>query len=167
MVALERLRAARLARRRGVDVGDAVRVGPGVRVEVARGARLTLEDGCMIGSGTRVLVRAGAVVIGAGAKLGEDCRIVAHERVALGAGCVLGPQAAVMDAEPATADAEMPVRLQGLLRAPVTIGANAVLGPGAVVLAGATVPDGARLGARTVTPSTRRSAVSGHPEARS
>jgi UDP-3-O-[3-hydroxymyristoyl] glucosamine N-acyltransferase len=145
------LRAALLARRPGVTVDGTVRVGRGVRVEVAPGARLWLGDGCVLGAGSRVLVRGGAVRIGAGTRLDDDCRVVAHAGVTIGSRCVLGPQAAVMDAEPETGEVEVPVRLQGLAAAPVVIGDGVVMGPGAVVLAGACVPDGTVLGARTVT----------------
>jgi maltose O-acetyltransferase len=145
------LRAARLARREGVTFEGAVEVGRGVRVELARGARLALGDGCVLGAGTRVLVRGGEVRIGAGTHLGDDCRIVAHAGVTIGARCRLGPQAAIMDAEHQIRDPELPIRAQGLRAARVTIGDDVILGPGAVVLAGARVADGAVLGARTVT----------------
>jgi acetyltransferase-like isoleucine patch superfamily enzyme len=143
--------AALLARRRGVTVDGTVRVGHGVRVEVAPGVRLWLGDGCVLGAGSRVLVRGGTVRIGAGTRLDDGCRVVAHAGVTIGSRCVLGPQAAVMDAEPETGEVEVPLRLQGLAAEAVVIGDGVVVGPGAVVLAGACVPDGTVLGARTVT----------------
>jgi maltose O-acetyltransferase len=145
------LRAALLARRPGVTLEGTVRIGRGVRIEVARGARLWLGDGCVLGAGSRVLVRGGSVRIGPGAQLDDDCRVVAHAGVTIGSRCVLGPQAAVMDSEPVIGEVEVPVRLQGLAAVPVVIGDGVVVGPGAVVLAGASVPDGTVLGARTVT----------------
>jgi UDP-3-O-[3-hydroxymyristoyl] glucosamine N-acyltransferase len=152
------LRAALLARRPGVTLDGRVRLGRGVKVEVARGARLWLGDGCVLGAGSRVLVRGGTVRIGAGTRLDDDCRVVAHARVTIGERCVLGPQAAVMDAEPEIGEVEVPVRLQGLAAVPVVIGDGVVLGPGAVVLAGARVADGTVLGPRTVTgPALSRS----------
>jgi acetyltransferase-like isoleucine patch superfamily enzyme len=131
------LRAALLARRPGVTLEGTVRIGRGVRIEVARGARLWLGDGCVLGAGSRVLVRGGSVRIGPGAQLDDDCRVVAHAGVTIGSRCVLGPQAAVMDSEPVIGE--------------VVIGDGVVLGPGAVVLAGARVADATVLGARTVT----------------
>ena len=145
------LRAALLARRSGVTVDGTVRVGRGVRVEVARGAQLWLGDGCVLGAGSRVLVRGGSVRIGAGTRLDDGCRVVAHTGVTIGSRCVLGPQVAVMDAEPEIGEVEVPVRLQGLAASPVVIGNGVLVGPGAVVLAGARVSDGMVLGARTVT----------------
>jgi acetyltransferase-like isoleucine patch superfamily enzyme len=131
------LRAALLARRPGVTLEGTVRIGRGVRIEVGRGARLSLGDGCVLGAGSRVLVRGGSVRIGSGTRFDDDCRLVAHAGVTIGSRCVLGPQAAVMDAEPEIGE--------------VVIGDGVVLGPGAVVLAGARVADGTVLGARTVT----------------
>ena len=145
------LRAALLARRPGVTLEGTVRIGRGVRIEVARGAQLWLGDGCVLGAGSRVLVRGGSVRIGPGAQLDDDCRVVAHAGVTIGSRCVLGPQAAVMDSEPEIGEVDVPVRLQGLAAVPVVIGDGVVVGPGAVVLGGASVPDGTVLGARTVT----------------
>jgi acetyltransferase-like isoleucine patch superfamily enzyme len=156
------VRAALLARRAGVVAARGVRVGRGVRVQLARGARLELGEGCSLGDRTTVLVHGGTVSIGAGTTLGEGCRLVAHAGIAIGSGCVLGPQAAVMDAEQRVADPETPVRLQGIESAPVRIGDGAVLGPGAVVLAGADVPARAVLGARTITAMSQGAA--GRPE---
>jgi len=153
------LRAALLARRRGVVAGRAVRVGRGVRVELAPGARLRLGDGCVLGPGTRVVVRGGTVSIGAGAELGDGCRLVAHAGITIGPRCILGPQVAVLDADESHDDPETPIRLQPLRVEPVEIGAGAVLGPGAAVLPGAIVAPGARLGARTVTTGPARAGM--------
>jgi acetyltransferase-like isoleucine patch superfamily enzyme len=89
---------------------------------------------------------------------------VCHAAVRVDDGAVLGPQSAVMDTEHVADDVELPVRVQGVTAAPVSIGAGAVVGPGAVVLAGADVAPGAVLAARTVTggpDESRRPAV--HP----
>jgi UDP-3-O-[3-hydroxymyristoyl] glucosamine N-acyltransferase len=145
------LRAALLARRPRVTLDGTVQIGRGVRIEVARGARLWLGDGCVLGAGSRVLVRGGSVRIGPGTRLDDDCRVVAHAGVTIGSRCVLGPQAAVVDSEPEFGEVEVPVRLQGLAAVPVVIGDGVVVGAGAVVLGGASVPDGTVLGARTVT----------------
>jgi acetyltransferase-like isoleucine patch superfamily enzyme len=155
------LRAALLARRRDVTAGRGLHVGRGVRVEVATGGRLELGEDCTLGDRTTVLVRGGVVRIGAGTTLGDGCRLVAHAGIAIGTGCVLGPQAAVMDAEQRVADHETPLRLQGVASAPVRIGDRAVLGPGAVVLAGSVVASGAVLGARTVTGPARPARAAG------
>jgi maltose O-acetyltransferase len=108
-------------------------------------------DRCVLGADSRLVVRGGVLRLGAGVVLGDRCRLVVHAGVTLGDGCVLGPQAAVIDAARSFQDADAPIRHQPLGAAPVSIGAGVVLEPGAVVLAGAIVADGAVLGARSVT----------------
>jgi acetyltransferase-like isoleucine patch superfamily enzyme len=142
------LRARLLGLRRGVAVAR------DVRVEVARGASLVVGEGCSLGPGVRILVRGGTLRLGSAVRLEDGCRLVCQAGIDVGDGAVLGPQSAVMDAEPSTGDVQLPVRVQGVAAAPVTIGAGAVLGPGAVVLAGARVAPGAVLAARTVTRAT-------------
>jgi acetyltransferase-like isoleucine patch superfamily enzyme len=145
------VRALLLGLRPGVQLGRAVRVERGVRVEVARGARLEVGDRCVLGADSRLVVRDGVLRLGAGVVIGEGCRLVVHAGATLGDGCVLGPQAAVIDAAHSFEDVDTPIRRQPLAAAPVVIGARVVFEPGAAVLAGAVVPDGAVLGARSVT----------------
>ena len=85
-----------------------------------------------------------------GARLGARCAIACRERVTLGARCVLGDEVVVMDFDHGTADAERPVRLQGLLSGPVAVGEDARLDDAVVVLRGTSVGPGARVTTRSV-----------------
>src|SRR4051812_14523088 len=68
-----------LARLRGRRAGARnAAIGRGVVLDVAPGARLELGDGCAIGAGTRLHVRAGTVRIGPRAVVGERCALAAH-----------------------------------------------------------------------------------------
>ena len=145
------LRARLLGLRRGVAVAGGVTVARGARIEVARGASLSIGAGSHLGPGVRILVRGGAVRLGSSVRLEDGSRLVCHAAVRVGDGAVLGPQSAVMDPEHLVDDVELPVRVQGVTAAPVSIGAGAVVGPGAVVLAGADVAPRAVLAPRTVT----------------
>jgi acetyltransferase-like isoleucine patch superfamily enzyme len=119
--------------------------------DVAPGATLTIAPDAVVGAGSRFHVHEGAtVVVGAGTRFGERCVVAAHERVEIGAGCVLGDNATVMDFEPGAADPERPIREQGLVTAPVRIGDRAILDRGACVLAGATIAPGARVATHSV-----------------
>jgi acetyltransferase-like isoleucine patch superfamily enzyme len=126
-----------------------VRIGRGVRFHLAPGARVTLEDRCEIGAGTRFHIE-GAVRIGSGARLGERCVIAAHERIEVGDGARLDDEVVLIDFDHDLADVERPVRLQGLLSAPVIIGERARVAAGATVLRGVVVGAGARVEARGV-----------------
>ena len=113
----------------GVSVDPTARLGAGVRLDV-------------IGDGT--------IAIGAQAVLGDRCTFVAHAGISVGAAARLGDGVMVVDFDHVTADAEAPIRLQGLVAAPVTIGARAVIGHGASLLRGVTVGEGAEVGAHAV-----------------
>jgi acetyltransferase-like isoleucine patch superfamily enzyme len=112
-----------------------VSVEPGVRVRVARGARVVLEDGARLREGCRIEANGGTVRVGPGAVLGARSVLVAEAGIDLGTGCVVGDWAMIADAEPTFADPERPVRLQPLRAAPVRIGDGARIGVHAVVQA--------------------------------
>jgi acetyltransferase-like isoleucine patch superfamily enzyme len=115
-------------------------------LDVAPTGTLTIAPDVVLGEGCRFHVGAGGtVVVGAGTRLGERCVIAAHERVEIGAGCVFGDTATVMDFEPVDADPERPIREQGLRTAPVTIGDGAIVDRGACVPAGAAIAPGTRV----------------------
>jgi acetyltransferase-like isoleucine patch superfamily enzyme len=110
-------------------------VEPGVRVRVARGARVVLEDGARLREGCRIEANGGTVRVGPGAVLGARSVVVAEAGIDLGTGCVVGDWAMIADAEPTFADPEQPVRFQRLRAEPVRIGDGARIGVHAVVQA--------------------------------
>jgi len=123
----------------GVEREPGVQLGRAVRFTVAPGARVVLERGCRIGDGSRFEVAAGEVRVGAGVRLGERCVVSACERIEIGAGVHAGDDVLLTDTTRAIADVERPLRLQGLLSAPVVIGEGAKLGARSCVLPGVTV----------------------------
>jgi acetyltransferase-like isoleucine patch superfamily enzyme len=86
------------------------------------------------------------VRIAAGATLGERCRLIAHERIEIGAGAVLGDEAVAVDFDHRYDDAERPVRLQGITTAPISVGANARIGARTAIQRGVAIGDGADVG---------------------
>ena len=140
---VDRLRLALVPR---VRAGHGVALGRDVRFDVAPGAQVVLGDGCSLDERTRVIVRGGRVRLGAGAILGERVTIVAHAGVTIGPRAVLGEGAGIVDCNHAFDDVELPIRLQPLRAAPVTIGADARIGLGASILPGVSVGDGALVG---------------------
>ena len=144
-----RVTFARLRTHGRVRAEGRVRLGAGVRFHLAPGAVVTLEDRCDIGAGTRFHVH-GEARIGAGAHLGERCVVAAHERVEVQAGAMLDDEVVLIDFDHDIADAERPIREQGLVTAPVVIGERAMLAAGATVLRGVVVGAGARVQPRGV-----------------
>jgi acetyltransferase-like isoleucine patch superfamily enzyme len=133
-----RLRA-RLAVLRGrgrVVAGPGVTVGRGVVWEVARGARLVLEDGCAIGEGTRFHVTGGVLRLGPGTVLGDRCVFRIAAGADLGAGCRLADEAVLLDSG----------SLAGAV-APIVLGERVRVGSRTVVHGGSRIGDGAQVAA--------------------
>jgi acetyltransferase-like isoleucine patch superfamily enzyme len=142
------LRLARLllAARGRLDVHGTVQVERGVRVAVASGARVVLEDGCVLGAGCRIEAAGGIVRIGPGALIGSRALLVSLTGIDVGAGCVVGEWATIADHEPTYEDPERPTRLQPLRTAAVRLGDGARIGAHAALLAGATIAPGEVVG---------------------
>lgn len=118
--------------------------------DVTDGGVLEIAPDAVIGAGTRFHVRGARVTIGAGARLGERCVILAHAGVEIGAGAVLGDDVVLVDFAHRHDDPETPVRHQGLVARPIRIGAGAVIGHRAVIEAGTLVTQGASIAATTL-----------------
>jgi acetyltransferase-like isoleucine patch superfamily enzyme len=140
----------RRTREAGVRRGSDVVVGRGVRLQANPGAEIVLGDGCRIGDGTRIVVQAGSVRLGAGAVLGERCTVVAHSGVTIGARARLGDGAVIVDFDHVFEDVERPIRVQPLKSTPVAIGDGARIGLGASILRGVCVGAGAIVEPRAV-----------------
>ncbi len=125
-------------------------IGPGVTFDVGGAARIVIEDGAVVGAGTRIHARAGEVRVGAGTVLGERCVILAHAGVEIGAGCDLGAEVVLVDFEHRHDDVERPTREQALAAAPIRIGADARIGVRAVIERGARIAPGGTVPAQTV-----------------
>ncbi len=126
-----------------VRIARSVRIGHGAVIKVDRGGMLEIGPGARVGAGARILVRSGRVSIGARAQLRERASLVALQEIAVGAGASLEEMSVVMDFAPPSGGAvDVPLRRQGVVTAPVSVGAGAVIGAKAVLEAGASVAEG-------------------------
>lgn len=151
------LRLAWLRARGRVEVRGRPRLERGVRIAVAPGARVVLEDGCRLGERCRIEARGGTVRIGPRALIGERSILVALAGIDVGADSAVGAWAALTDAEPTYADPERPTRLQPLRAVPIRIGDRARVGPHTALLPGAAIAPGAMVGAYEVVDAAPRS----------
>jgi acetyltransferase-like isoleucine patch superfamily enzyme len=147
----DRLAAFRLARLRIAARGRLAtrgrpRIERGVRVSITRGARVVLEDGCLLGEGCRIEAAGGTIRIGPDTQIGPRALLVALAGIEIGAGCVVGEWALIADHEPTYEDPERPTRLQPLHAGKVRVGDGARIGAHASVPAGATVAPGEVVG---------------------
>ena len=129
-----------------------MKLGRNVSFDITPGASLSLGDGVTIGPGTRFDIAGDgtAVDVGAGTTLGRRCVVAARRGITVGERCHLGDEVVLMDFDHASADPERPVREQGLVTGPVTIGDGAVLDDTVVVLHGTIVGAGAHVTTRAL-----------------
>src|SRR5918997_4792690 len=125
-------------------------VGPGVKFEIGRDAKLRLGRWCWIGHGSKVRVHEGEASIGAKTVLGQECTISAFQHVAIGRECIVADRAMLIDFDHGVVETERPIRLQGIYKRDVRVGHNVWVGYGACILRGATGGDNALVGTLTV-----------------
>jgi acetyltransferase-like isoleucine patch superfamily enzyme len=125
-------------------------VGPGVKLEIRRGARLFLGRWSWIGHGCKIRVHEGEVHIGAKTVLGQECTISAYQHVSIGRECVIADRVMLIDFDHGVVDVELPIRLQGIYKRDVDVGHNVWIGYGTCVLRGVRVGDNAILGTSAV-----------------
>jgi acetyltransferase-like isoleucine patch superfamily enzyme len=141
-----RLARLRLAARGRLEVRGSIHVERRVRIAIAPGARVVLEDGCLLGEGCRIEAAGGTVRVGPGTQVGARALLVALAGIDVGAGCTIGEWAMIADHEPTFEDPERPTRLQPMHAEPMRLGDGARIGAHAALLAGATVAPGEAVG---------------------
>ena len=138
----------RLGRRLKLD-GPAF-VGPGCQLEVGPNAVLELGRWSWIGHGSKIRCHEGAVSFGAKTVMGQECTISAFQHVSIGRECVIADRVMLIDFDHSTADADTPIRLQGIYKRDVRVGHNVWIGYGACVLRGCSVGENAVIGTNAV-----------------
>jgi acetyltransferase-like isoleucine patch superfamily enzyme len=125
-------------------------VGPGVKLEIGRGATIRLGRWSWIGHGTKIRAHEGVVEIGAKTVLGQECTISSFQHVSIGRECVVADRVMLIDFDHGVVETERPIRLQGIYKRDVNVGSNCWIGYGACILRGVTVGDNAIIGTSTV-----------------
>jgi acetyltransferase-like isoleucine patch superfamily enzyme len=125
-------------------------VGPGVTLQVGRGARIVLGRWSWVGHGTKIRAHEGEVRIGAKTVIGQECTISAFQHVSIGRECVVADRVMLIDFDHGITEVERPVRLQGIYKREVRVGHNCWIGYGACILRGVTVGDNSVIGTSAV-----------------
>ena len=125
-------------------------VGPGVKLEIGRGAVVRLGRWCWIGHGTKIRAHEGDVAIGAKSVLGQECTISAFQSVSIGRECIVADRVMLIDFDHGVVEVERPIRLQGIYKRDVRVGNNCWIGYGACILRGVTVGDNSVIGTSAV-----------------
>jgi acetyltransferase-like isoleucine patch superfamily enzyme len=125
-------------------------VGPGVTLEIGKGAKLHLGRWAWIGHGTKIRAHEGEVHIGAKTVMGQECTISSFQHVSIGRECIVADRVMLIDFDHGVVEVDRPVREQGIYKRDVRVGNNVWMGYGASVLRGVTVGDNAIVGTSTV-----------------
>lgn len=145
-----RLAALRL-KHPDVVVQGMVFLGRGVEVVTRPGyGRIVLGRWVHLGDGNRLRAHEGTLTIGDKCVLGRDNTFNCYLDVELGAGCIISDWVYVGDFDHVADDVTVPIKDQGLAKAPVRIGPDVWIGVKASVLRGTEVGRGSVLAAHTV-----------------
>ncbi len=164
---------ARLAWRRLTPTGRRMALdgmlflGSRVTIQIGRTAHVRFGRWVWIGHGTKIRCHEGEVSIGDKTVLGQECTISAFQLVSIGEQCILADRVMLIDFDHNVAEAERPIRVQGIYKRDTRVGSNVWIGHGAQILRGVTVGDNAIIGtSAVVTRDVAANAVVGGAPAR-
>jgi acetyltransferase-like isoleucine patch superfamily enzyme len=125
-------------------------VCPGVKLEIGRGATLSIGRWAWLGHGCKIRVHEGQASIGAKTVIGQECTISAYQHVSIGRECIVADRVMLIDFDHGVTEVERPIRAQGIYKRDVRVGHNVWIGYGACILRGVTVGDNAVIGTSAV-----------------
>jgi acetyltransferase-like isoleucine patch superfamily enzyme len=128
-------------------------VGPGVKFEIGRQARVALGRWSWIGHGCKIRVHEGELSIGAKSVLGQECTISTYQHISIGRECIIADRVMMIDFDHGMVEVERPIREQGIYKRDVNIGHNVWIGYGACILRGVNVGDNSVIGTNAVVPA--------------
>lgn len=146
------VRLLRLRRRHpSIILQGMVFLGRRVELEVRPGyGRLILGGWVHIGDGTALRSHEGTLRVGDKTVFGRNTIVNSYLDVEIGPGALISDFVYIGDFDHRTDDVKLPIKDQGIVKAPVRIGAGCWLGVKATVLRGCSVGDGAVVGANSV-----------------
>jgi acetyltransferase-like isoleucine patch superfamily enzyme len=124
--------------------------GKGLELQIAKRGTIRFGRFVWVGDGTKIRCHEGEVIVGQKTVLGQECTISAYRHVRIGEQCVIADRAMFIDFDHGIVEVERPIRLQGIYKRDVVIGANVWVGYGAAFLRGVTVGDNSVVGTSAV-----------------
>ena len=124
--------------------------GRNLQLQIGKGAEIRFGRFCWIGDGTKIRSHEGVVEIGEKTVFGQDCTISSYKHVRIGEQCVIADRAMFIDFDHGVTEVEKPIRLQGIYKRELIVGANVWIGYGACFLRGVRVGDNSIIGTNSV-----------------
>ena len=150
-IRLLRMRARLALRRSDVRLHGMSFLGRRVELIAPSGSgRLVVGPWCWIGDDVALRSHAGRVTIGAKSIIGGGTTINAYLDVSIGEGALIADDVHITDFDHRTDRLDVPIKDQGIVTAPVRIGADVWLGRGVTVLRGVDIGRGSVIGAHAV-----------------
>lgn len=148
-IALGLLRAQvlKLWHARSAEIGALVTLDRDVSVYLLQHGSARLEDRVHLGREVEIQSRGGAILIGAGTGINAFSRIVAFERIDIGARCAIAQFVTIIDHDHAYNTVG---NMDGYSTAPISIGDDVWIGDKATILKGVTIGNGAVVAAGSV-----------------
>ena len=138
-------------RRPDIITEGMVFIGPDVQLDVRRGyARLIIGKWVHIGAQCRIRAHEGNVRIGDKCVFGRDVTINAYLDVEIGATSLIADSTYICDFDHDHRNLNVPIKDQGLVKAPVRIGPDVWIGTKSTVLRGSIIGRGSVVGANSV-----------------
>jgi len=138
-------------RRPDIITEGMVFIGPDVKLDVRRGyARLIIGKWVHIGEQCRIRAHEGSVRIGDKCVFGRDVTINAYLDVEIGATSLIADSTYICDFDHDHRNLNVPIKDQGLVKAPVRIGPDVWIGTKSTVLRGSIIGRGSVVGANSV-----------------
>jgi acetyltransferase-like isoleucine patch superfamily enzyme len=125
-------------------------IGPDVKLEIGRGARIVIGRWAWIGHGCKLRAHEGEIRIGAKSVLGQECTISAYRSVSIGRECIIADRVMMIDFDHGAVEVERPIREQGIYKRQVSVGHNVWIGYGACILRGVRIGDNCIIGTNSV-----------------
>lgn len=134
----------------GSSIGDRVVIDALAVRGVTFGPSCTIDVGAVL-RGTGVIRDMGeGIKVGARTAIGVQNVILGQGGITIGDDCLLGPNVSIFSENHRFDQPSVPIRQQGEVRLPTTVGNNVWIGAGAIILGGATIGDGAIVAAGSV-----------------
>jgi acetyltransferase-like isoleucine patch superfamily enzyme len=151
---LARLRGALWLLHGGVHAQQVPRLlGPRCRLQVERGARLSIGANLRVDRDAEIVVYAGATLeIGDNVYIGHGSTIACAQEIRIGAETQVGDLVSIRDMNHRR-EPGVPLRLSGIVTSPIRIGTNCWLGSKVTVVAGAEIGDESTIAANAVVTS--------------